>query len=103
MHKVWHCRDTGFDMAEVKLAGSRIGPGLALGTAWLVDDFPEWRHVVRKIEQAEVEAELRRIHVALDLTRTELQASARRVEEQFSAELGQIFRAHEIMLEGILS
>ena len=90
-------------MAEVKLAGSRIAPGLAIGTAWLVGDFPEWHHAFRKIEQAEVEAELRRIHVAFDLTRAELQASARRVEEQFSAELGQIFRAHEMMLEGILS
>jgi len=90
-------------MAEVKLAGSRIAPGLAIGSAWLVGDFPEWRHAFRKIEQAEVEAELRRIDVAFDFTRAELQASARRVEEQFSAELGQIFRAHEIMLEGILS
>jgi phosphoenolpyruvate-protein phosphotransferase len=90
-------------MAEMKLAGSRIAPGLAIGTAWLVGDFPEWQYAFRKIEPAEVEAELRRIHVAFDLTRAELQVSARRVEEQFSAELGQIFRAHEMMLEGILS
>jgi phosphoenolpyruvate-protein kinase (PTS system EI component) len=74
-----------------------------MGTAWLAGDGPEWRHAVRQIEQHEVEAELRRIEVAFDRTRAELRESARRVEEQFSAELGQIFRAHEMLLEGILS
>ena len=93
----------GFGMAEVKLAGSRIAPGLGMGTAWLAGDTPEWRPAVRRLEPHEVAAELRRIDVAFDLTRAELKESARRVEEQFSPELGQIFHAHEMMLEGIRS
>jgi phosphoenolpyruvate-protein phosphotransferase len=74
-----------------------------MGTAWLVGDSPELRLAVRQIAPHEVEPELQRIQVAFDLTRADLNESARRVEEQFSAELGQIFRAHAMMLEGILS
>ncbi len=90
-------------MAEVKLVGSRIAPGLGIGPAWLVGDTHEWRHGFRQIEPSEVETELRRIQVAFDLTHADLQESARRVEEQFNAELGQIFRAHEMMLESIFA
>ena len=41
--------------------------------------------------------------MAFSHTREDLKESARRVEEQFSADLGHIFRAHEMMLEGMLS
>jgi len=87
----------------VKITGSRIAPGLAMGSAWFVGHTPEWRHAVRRIEEHEVEAELRRIQTAFDETRAELREAARRVEEQFSAELAHIFRAHEMMLEGMLA
>jgi len=85
----------------MKVTGSRIAPGLAMGRAWFVGRPPE--HAVRRIEHHEVEPELRRIQMAFDQTREELREAAGRVEEQFSAELGRIFRAHEMMLEGMLS
>ena len=72
-----------------------------MGRAWSVEHPPE--HAVRRIEDHEVEPELRRIEIAFDQTREELREAARRVEEQFSADLGRIFRAHEMMLESILA
>jgi len=41
--------------------------------------------------------------VAFDQTRAELQDAARRVAEQFTAQLADIFRAHEMMLDSLLS
>ncbi len=87
--------------STVKLTGSRIASGLGMGRAWLVGRTPE--HTARPIESHEVDAELRRIQLAFDQTRAELREAARRVEEQFSADLAQIFRAHEMMLEGMLT
>lgn len=94
---------SGPAVTAVTVTGSRIAPGLGMGSAWFVGHTPEWRRVVRRIEQHEVEPELRRIQMAFDRTREELKESARRVEEQLSADLGHIFRAHEMMLEGMLS
>ena len=88
-------------VTAVRVTGSRIAPGLGMGRAWFVDRTPE--HAVRRIEDHEVEPELRRIQVAFDQTREGLREAARRVEEQFSTDLGRIFRAHEMMLEGMLS
>jgi phosphoenolpyruvate-protein phosphotransferase (PTS system enzyme I) len=88
-------------VTAVKLTGSGIAGGLGMGRAWFVSHTPE--QAVRRIADDEVEPELRRIHMAFDQTRTELSEAARRVEEQFSADLGRIFRAHEMMLEGLLS
>jgi len=87
----------------VKIVGSRIAPGLGMGSARVAGPIPEWLEAVRPIEPHQVEPELQRIRVAFDLTRAELKESARRVEEQFTLELSQIFRAHEMMLEGMLS
>jgi phosphoenolpyruvate-protein phosphotransferase (PTS system enzyme I) len=84
-----------------KVIGSRIAPGLGMGRAWFVGRTPD--QAVRRIEQHEVESELRRIQLAFDRTREELKEAAHRVEEQFSADLSRIFQAHEMMLEGMLS
>ena len=51
----------------------------------------------------EVEREWGRIRMAFDQTRAELQEAARRVAEQFNAQLADIFRAHEMMLDSLLS
>ena len=92
---------SGLGVTAVKVTGSRIAPGLGMGRAWFVDHTPE--HAVRRIEDHEVEPELRRIQMAFEQTREELREATRRVEEQFSTDLGRIFRAHEMMLEGMLS
>src|SRR5436190_12492290 len=92
---------SGSTVTAVKVTGSRIAPGLGMGSSWFVGQTPE--HAVRRIEERDVDPELHRIHVAFDQTRAELREAARRVEEQFSAELGRIFRAHEMMLDGMRS
>ncbi len=84
-----------------KLTGVRIAPGLGMGRAWFGRRTAE--RAVRRIEQHEVEPELRRIEVAFNHTREELREAARRVEEQFSADLSRIFQAHEMILEGMRS
>ena len=90
-------------MTVVRLAGSGVAPGLGMGSAWFLGHNPEWRRAIRRIEEHEVEPELRRIEMAFDRAREELKEAARRVEEQLSADLARIFRAHEMMLEGMLA
>src|SRR2546428_9281954 len=91
------------DGAEVTLTGVRIAPGLARGSAWVVGDRLECRGDAHPINPHEVEREWSRIRVAFDQTRAELQEAARRVAEQFTAPLADIFRAHEMMLDSLLS
>jgi phosphoenolpyruvate-protein phosphotransferase (PTS system enzyme I) len=91
------------DGVEVTVTGLRIAPGLAIGSAWVVGDRLECRGDAHPINPHEVEREWSRIQVAFDQTRAELQEAARRVEEQFNAQLADIFRAHEMMLDSLLS
>lgn len=91
------------DVAEVTLTGLRIAPGLGMGSAWVVGDRLECRRDAHRIEPHEVEREWSRIRVAFDQTRAELQEAGRRVEEQFNSHLADIFRAHEMMLDSLLS
>src|SRR5919109_3574458 len=91
------------DVAEVTLTGLRIAPGLGMGSAWVVGDRLECRGEVHQVEPHEVEREWSRIRVAFDQTRAELQEAARRVADQFNAHLADIFRAHELMLDSLLS
>jgi len=74
-----------------------------MGSAWVVGDSLECRGDAHRIEPHEVERELSRIRVAFNQTRAELQEAARRVEEQFNSHLADIFRAHEMMLDSLLS
>src|SRR5262245_19565082 len=91
------------DGAEVTLTGLRIAPGLGMGGAWVVGDKLECRGDAHHIDPREVERELSRIRAAFDKTRAELAEAARRVEEQFNAHLADIFHAHEMMLDSLLS
>jgi phosphoenolpyruvate-protein phosphotransferase len=88
---------------EVTLTGLRIAPGLAIGSAWVVGDRLECHGDAHHIDPHEVEREWSRIRVAFDQTRAELQEAARRVAEQFNAQLADIFRAHDMMLDSLLS
>src|SRR5262245_65705084 len=93
----------GRDVAEVTLTGLRIAPGLGMGSAWVVGDRLECRGEAHQIEPHEVEREWSRIRAAFDQTHAELQEAAHRVAEQFTAQLADIFRAHEMMLDSLLS
>ncbi len=91
------------DGVEVTLTGVRIAPGLARGSAWVVGNRLECRGDAHTITPPEVEREWGRIRVAFDQTRAELQEAARRVAAQFNAQLADIFRAHDMMLDSLLS
>ena len=94
---------SGRETTAGKLTALRIAPGLGMGRARVVGDILQCRGLARPIGEDEVERELSRIVVASEQTRAELKESARRVEEQFNSHLADIFRAHAMMLEGLLS
>ena len=68
---------------ERSLLGSRISPGLAIGTAWVAGDILECSAQALKISSEQIEAEMDRIRGAFLEVRTELEESARRISEQF--------------------
>src|SRR5689334_20338278 len=89
--------------AETRLKGRRIASGLGIGRARIVGDILENRGITHPIAAVDVDAELERIQRAFDETRVEIQDAAHRVETQFNADLADIFRAHELMLESLLA
>src|SRR5713101_2978336 len=84
--------------AGTRLTGWPISSGLGMGSARVGGDLLECRGEVHRIAPHEIEREPSRIRSAFAKTRTDLKESARRVEEQFSADLADIFHAHEMML-----
>src|SRR5438445_10615134 len=89
--------------AELSLSGTRISPGLGSGTAWVVGDIFDCSAEAHRIEPHQVDAELGRVQRAFAQVAAELEESARRISEQIDPSLGEIFRAHRLMLEGLLS
>jgi phosphoenolpyruvate-protein phosphotransferase len=88
---------------ELSLRGTRISPGLASGTVWVAGDILDCSAETYRIEPHQVEAEMERIRRAVVQVETELEESARRVSEQLDPSLAEIFRAHQLMLESLLS
>jgi phosphoenolpyruvate-protein phosphotransferase len=89
--------------AELSLRGTRISPGLASGTVWVAGDILDCSAETHRIEPHQVEAEMERIRRAFVQVEAELEESARRVSEQIDPSLAEIFRAHRLMLESLLS
>src|SRR5262245_19753904 len=89
--------------SETMLTGVRISPGLGMGKAWIAGDLLRLGADGRRIKPHEIEHELGRIQRAFGESQTELEESARRIEEQFNAALAGIFRAHVMMLQSLLS
>src|ERR1041384_3939880 len=87
---------------ELSLRGIRISPGLASGTAWVAGDILDCSAQVHRIEPYQVDAEMERVRRAFMQVEAELEESARRVSEQIDPSLGEIFRAHRLMLESLL-
>lgn len=87
---------------ERSLRGTRISPGLASGRVWVGRDVLDCSEETYRIEPHQVEAEMERIRRAVVQVETELEESARRVSEQLDPSLGEIFRAHKLMLDGLL-
>jgi phosphoenolpyruvate-protein phosphotransferase (PTS system enzyme I) len=88
---------------ELSLSGTRISPGLGSGTAWVAGDILDCSAEAHRIEPHQVDAELERVRRAFAQVEAELEESARRVSEQIDPSLGEIFRAHRLMLESLLS
>jgi phosphoenolpyruvate-protein phosphotransferase len=88
---------------ELSLRGTRISPGLASGTVWVAGDILDCSAETQRIEPHQVDAEMDRIRSAFARVQSELEESARRVSEQLDPSLGEIFRAHQLMLERVLS
>ena len=88
---------------ELILRGLRISPGLASGTVWIASETLDHSAETYRIEPHQVEAEMERIRRAIVRVETELEESARRVSEQLDPSLAEIFRAHKLMLENLLS
>jgi phosphoenolpyruvate-protein kinase (PTS system EI component) len=88
---------------ELSLKGIRISPGLASGTVWVAGDILDCSAEAHRIEPHQVDAEMERIRRAFVQVEAELEESARRVSEQIDPSLGEIFRAHRLMLESLLS
>src|SRR5438067_2111375 len=83
--------------------GAAISPGVGMGPAWLVVDLLESPPDPAAIARDQIAGEWSRILTSFEQTRRELEDAALRIEEQFDAALASIFRAHGMMLDGILS
>src|SRR5438128_12325108 len=83
--------------------GAAISPGVGMGPAWLVVDLLKSAPDPPAIARDQIAGEWSRILTSFEQTRRELEDSTLRIEEQFDAALAGIFRAHGMMLDGILS
>ena len=88
---------------ELCLQGTRISPGLAGGTVWVAGDILDCSAETHRIEPHQVGAEMERVRRAFAQVGAELEESARRVSERIDPSLADIFRAHRLMLESLLS
>ena len=88
---------------ERSLKGTRISPGLASGTVWVAGDILDCSAEMHRIEPHQVDGEMERVRRAFVQVEAELEESARRVSEQIDTSLAEIFRAHRLMLESLLS
>ena len=88
---------------EQSLWGTRISPGLAIGTAWVAGDILECSAQAIRIGSEQIEAEMERIRRAVLKVETELEESARLISEQLDPRLAEIFHAHQMMLDSFLS
>src|SRR5207249_5717810 len=83
--------------------GVAISPGVGMGPAWLEVDLLGPPPDPPAIARDQIPAEWSRVVTSFEQTRRQLDDSALRIEEQFDAALAGIFRAHALMLDGILS
>ena len=88
---------------DLSLRGTRISPGLASGAVWVAGNILDCNAETTRIEPHQVEGEMERIRRAFAQVEADLEESARRVSEQLDPSLAEIFHAHQLMLESLLS
>jgi phosphoenolpyruvate-protein phosphotransferase len=87
----------------VKLAGSPIAPGLAVGKVSLVGDILDLRRAPAPATTRDSAAESRRIEAAVEATRRDLAEAVARLERELGSETADVFRAHQMMLDGVFA
>jgi phosphoenolpyruvate-protein phosphotransferase len=87
---------------EVRLAGRSIAPGFGMGLAWVAGDVLKFDGSQATIRLEEVDREWERLRHAFDETFAELEKSAARIEAEFDSALAGIFRAHGVLLRGLV-
>ena len=85
------------------MTGSSIAPGLGMGTVALVGDILDRRRPSPPAGPRDADAEWARIETALSATRRDLAEAVVRLEREVGSGIADVFRAHQMMLEGILS
>jgi phosphoenolpyruvate-protein phosphotransferase len=86
---------------ELTLTGRSIAPGLGMGRAWIVGDVLNCGGAPAAIDVSAIENELVRFRQSVDATLAELDQYAARIEAEFDATLGGVFRAHGQMLRDL--
>ena len=87
----------------MKLTGSPIAPGLGMGTVALIGDILEYHRPSQPAAARDADAEWARIEAAFSATRRDLAEAVVRLERDVGSGIADVFRAHPMMLEGILS
>ncbi len=87
----------------MKLTGSPIAPGLGMGTVSLVGDILECRRPLRPAAARDADEEWARVETAFAATRRDLAEAVGRLEAEVGSGVADVFRAHQMMLDGILS
>lgn len=85
------------------LAAILISPGLGRGKSWMMED-PLRRPLDKALlSETDIENEKRSLEAALAVVAEQIRATAKDVATQMTGELAEVFRAHEMMLESLLS
>lgn len=87
----------------MKLAGSPIAPGLGMGRVSLMGDILECRPPSRPAEGRDADAEWTRIEGAFAATGRDLTEAVGRLERELGSGIADVFRAHQMMLDSLLS
>jgi len=87
---------------NVRLYGTSIAPGLAMGKAFVYRDVLEQDLQGNDIRPDQVDAECERVHHATEQVLDDLKESARRVTQQIGPYQAEIFDAHQTMLRELL-
>ncbi len=85
-------------LREERLEGIGVCKGVAIGSAFLVDD-PRGRIVRVFLHQEEVEAEVARFHQALEIAQHQLQDVRQRLLDVLGEEHARILDAHQLLLQ----
>lgn len=83
---------------EERLEGIGICPGIAIGTAFLVDD-PRGRIIRVRLRESDIEREIARFRSAVEVAQEQLAAVYQRLREALGEEQAYILEAHVLLLQ----